>query len=115
MISPNRTETVSPTKLLTSLRFHKFFPSDLHSCCGIQFKVLSTQTCICSPFYNKANLVKEHAMIIAGAKQGGKADSAQNIQNFLKTFRERFSKTGGGRRGCAVFDQLVDILLIGWW
>lgn len=53
-------------------------------------------------------------MIIAGTKQGGKAERAQNIQNFLKTFRERFSKTGGGRRGSVVFDQLVDILLIGW-
>lgn len=59
-------------------------------------------------------MVEEHAMIIAGTKQGGKAERAQNIQNFPKTFRERFSKTGGGRRGSVVFDQLVDILLIGW-
>ena len=37
----------------------------------------------------------------------GKTDSAQNIQNFLKIFRERFSKTGGGRR--------VVQYLIGLW
>ena len=42
-------------------------------------------------------MVKESAVVIAGVKQGGKTDSAQNIQNFLKIFRERFSKTGGGK------------------
>ena len=59
--------------------------------------------------------MKESAVVIAGVKQGGKTDSAQNIQNFLKIFRERFSKTRGGRGDCLVFDWLVDILLIGWW
>ena len=35
--------------------------------------------------------------------------------NSLKAFRERLFKDRAREEGCRVCDQLMDVLLIGWW
>ena len=67
------------------------------------------------PVYSQQVVVKKSAVfIIAGCQSKASRWMVLKSPELWKAFREKFLKTGWGK-GCRACDQLMDVLLIGWW